>query len=694
MKQNKLHIVYALISLMLVGASCTKYDTPLPVAEDFDADKSGIKGIKSYVLWINIDGAGGGDLVKNAFPEDGAVKGMLPKSIYMWDGLEANHIHEGNVVANGMENPIASASLLMGNTPYRHGIEDATYVSEKVYDPWFDETLKDYNSIFQYIKDYDKSMKTLAVTPWNTQNKQLLYDATRTVTTQNDDETQINVLQALQDDNYRMIYLTYKDVLSAAITGGGWRDNNTLYREAIQKVDNRIGELLAALNARPDKWYEDWLVIVTSNHGGKENGTYGGNSAEERRMFGIFYYDHFTKPREMKNETIDVLRWDYYFVGTVTDSITRKNWNGLPMACNRQVYSMDTISNEGMTVQYLMTVRPSVSRSYIPVNRSGGTLLQKGRWKFGFDHSFSASFANFYDYEDGNNDGDINAYGDFVDSFIHSYTASVKLHDTKDSIASTPGEEDEFGVMKDTTYTKKRLGYFDINCYYDGVLRGTGRQNISVDKKPNELIDNANLDIVAGLRWSCRYMLELRIWNKALDGDIIKKYGDILKLTPENCPDYDKLIGYWEFYKGENGQYILDDSLVVNQIKEITKRDGTKVPGEPIRIRQWNSSANGYVHINKDDVRYETIPANLSSRQLNGQRIMESSSVLPVILNWFGIEYPKEYTRDAGSFSLSKLDGVTYPLDTQTRKRVWRYMLLGDDEAYKYDLEWRDEEAQ
>lgn len=35
---------------------------------------------------------------------------------------------------------------------------------------------------------------------------------------------------------------------------------------------------------------------------------------------------------------------------------------------------------------------------------------------------------------------------------------------------------------------------------------------------------------------------------------------------------YQHLIGYWQFYKGEEGQYLKDDSIVVNQIKQVRKR--------------------------------------------------------------------------------------------------------------------------
>lgn len=134
--------------------SCTKYDTPLSVEEGITTGESR-QNIKRNVLWINIEGAGGGDLVKNAFPDDGVVKGLLPHSRYAWSGLELEHADNVSY-APTEENAIACASLLTGNMPGRHGISDNTYISEQYYDPNTLESIKEYPGFFQYMVDYDK----------------------------------------------------------------------------------------------------------------------------------------------------------------------------------------------------------------------------------------------------------------------------------------------------------------------------------------------------------------------------------------------------------------------------------------------------------------------------------------------------------------------------------------------------------
>lgn len=72
---------YGFLVVMVLGSvltACTKYDTPMEVEEE--GKTASRASIEKYVLWINLDGAGGGDLAKNAFPENGTIKGMLSHS--------------------------------------------------------------------------------------------------------------------------------------------------------------------------------------------------------------------------------------------------------------------------------------------------------------------------------------------------------------------------------------------------------------------------------------------------------------------------------------------------------------------------------------------------------------------------------------------------------------------------------------
>lgn len=56
------------------------------------------------------------------------------------------------------------------------------------------------------------------------------------------------------------------------------------YVAALAHVDSQVGEILAAIRARPTHASEDWLVVVTTDHGG-EGRLHGAQRPEERTIF-------------------------------------------------------------------------------------------------------------------------------------------------------------------------------------------------------------------------------------------------------------------------------------------------------------------------------------------------------------------------------------------------------------------------
>lgn len=57
------------------------------------------------------------------------------------------------------------------------------------------------------------------------------------------------------------------------------------YRDAIALSDRHVGWLMEALRTRPAYEREDWLVLVSTDHGRREDGGHGGDSPEEMTIF-------------------------------------------------------------------------------------------------------------------------------------------------------------------------------------------------------------------------------------------------------------------------------------------------------------------------------------------------------------------------------------------------------------------------
>ena len=70
--------------------------------------------------------------------------------------------------------------------------------------------------------------------------------------------------------------------------------DSTLYLNAISHVDSHVGELLRAMRARPSFGEEDWLVLITTDHGGRGSG-HCGDSDEERQIWLAAHGSHLPK---------------------------------------------------------------------------------------------------------------------------------------------------------------------------------------------------------------------------------------------------------------------------------------------------------------------------------------------------------------------------------------------------------------
>ena len=59
----------------------------------------------------------------------------------------------------------------------------------------------------------------------------------------------------------------------------------TEYRDAIALADQNVGMLVDAIRARPSHATEDWLVLISTDHGRRADGGHGGDSPEEMTTF-------------------------------------------------------------------------------------------------------------------------------------------------------------------------------------------------------------------------------------------------------------------------------------------------------------------------------------------------------------------------------------------------------------------------
>lgn len=68
------------------------------------------------------------------------------------------------------------------------------------------------------------------------------------------------------------------------------------YRDAIRRVDTHVKKVLSEVSRRSDELGEDWLVVITTDHGHLDEGGHGGTTDRERESWIITWSPHRELP--------------------------------------------------------------------------------------------------------------------------------------------------------------------------------------------------------------------------------------------------------------------------------------------------------------------------------------------------------------------------------------------------------------
>jgi predicted AlkP superfamily pyrophosphatase or phosphodiesterase len=113
-----------------------------------------------------------------------------------------------------------------------------------------------------------------------------------------------------------VIFLHF-DAVDHAGHSTGFSPNNPDYIAAIEKIDGYVGQILQALNDRKSRMpNEDWLLISSTDHGGRDTGHGGGKEDPERRnVFIIAQNDHWAPKQIFGGNVMDVTATILDFLG-------------------------------------------------------------------------------------------------------------------------------------------------------------------------------------------------------------------------------------------------------------------------------------------------------------------------------------------------------------------------------------------
>lgn len=178
----------------------------------------------------------------------------------------------------------AWTSMLTGVWEAKHGVYNNSYTgSNFMAYPYFPN----------YIKQVDNSIKCVQIITWNPMDDAAkgtggnVINANWDLSIDAGDLGQGLVTEAakiqLLDPDLDVLFIHY-DETDAAGHGFGFSPNVTQYMNALEDIDQQIGEVLTALQARPNYANEDWIILGTTDHGGSGT-SHGGNSNDERAIW-------------------------------------------------------------------------------------------------------------------------------------------------------------------------------------------------------------------------------------------------------------------------------------------------------------------------------------------------------------------------------------------------------------------------
>jgi hypothetical protein len=448
---------------------------------------------KRKVLFIGISGVRGDALRKAQAPN---MLGLLPHAVYSFDAVTQAPTNSG----------ATWSSLLTGVWGNKHGVTDNTFSGNNFIR---------YPMGFKYLKTLAPQLRTISVQSWPALNNQLFSRADVTVSLpDNDAAVRDTTVNRIKTDPADVVVAGFSSVQTVA-HNNGYGPDVPEYMSAITTVDGYVGDLLAAINSRAEKDKEDWLVIITSDHGGTGNSE-GSNSFAERNIFTIFSNAKFAKKEVVPPlNSLKTARFaeigDY---GYTKDPF----------------YNFDSITK--FTVALSIRTAGFVSdppfignKSWASGNNAGWLLCPKGSGQWKFQAGDGAGGARV----------DITAAGpSIIDNQWHTIAITVDR-------SNGPGT---------------------VVMYQDGLQVGTSSLNNLSPFAPKDDIKLAIGDDITGYYRrtdgnSDFQLANIRIWDTVWAKPDMSKYNHCDTVQAGN-PYYSRMIGWW---KGiENTGSVLKDA--------------------------------------------------------------------------------------------------------------------------------------
>ncbi len=176
------------------------------------------------------------------------------------------------------------SSILTGGWRDKHGVANNNFTGNR---------FQDYPHFFRRLKESEPKACLSSIVSWNPIDTDIVAPVAAFTDYRGkgigsnysvrDRWVCDDAVRHLGSANPDVLFLHF-DQVDGAGHASGFTSSNNAYLQAIANVDGMIGEVLNAINERPNRDEEKWLVLVTTDHGGLGT-SHGGQSEDEREIF-------------------------------------------------------------------------------------------------------------------------------------------------------------------------------------------------------------------------------------------------------------------------------------------------------------------------------------------------------------------------------------------------------------------------
>lgn len=469
-------LIYIVIAALAL-AGCKKYDNPPPIFEE----PRNLNIVSRKVMIISIDGVPGAELLT-----------MAPPNIME---LKKNSKYSLSVLKSSVSTDASTwTSMVTGASYANHSVSTDDF--QITPDPNADE--HDAVNIRRNILDYissEKGTKTAIVTAYTgLRNYVKVADFSPRVSS--DLAVKDSTVALLANSQLGVTIADFRETVAAG-NDGGFTAANPKFKASVLKADEYIGNIMTAIKARKSYDKEDWLVLITSNH--------GGDDANPSSGFIMAYHKNI-KEQELRKVGYNTV----YFTGksiyaAVTDD------KGLYDAGNDKDFTVQ------MQIK-VMTAAPGYIGFLSKGNGYGvGTVGTVNGWTMG---TWAAVWKPYY------NGGFTGDQATLADASWHTLTMTMKRVNatTRNLIAYTDGVAKVAAVNMHgkpmSSAEALRIGWRNVD-------------------------NNTPIDFYAG---------NLAYFQTALDEATIKANLNLKDIRQH--PQYSTLIGYWPMDEGAESVFL------------------------------------------------------------------------------------------------------------------------------------------